>query len=75
MIIVFKKRNVFLSVKLLIYSNNSVLAYVLGAQKNRLVETALLSTRNICFGREMRKFIFNYALFTKGLGEWELNLR
>ena len=25
-------------------------AYVLGAQKNRLIETVLLSTHNICFG-------------------------
>ena len=25
------------------------LAYVLGAQKNRLIETVLLSTHNICF--------------------------
>ena len=24
--------------------------YVLGAQKNRLIETVLLSTHNICFG-------------------------
>ena len=28
----------------------SVLTYVLGAQKNRLIETVLLSTHNICFG-------------------------
>ena len=27
-----------------------ILAYVLGAQKNRLIETVLLSTHNICFG-------------------------
>ena len=27
-----------------------LLAYVLGAQKNRLIETVLLSTHNICFG-------------------------
>ena len=26
-----------------------ILAYVLGAQKNRLVETVLLSTHNVCF--------------------------
>ena len=26
------------------------LTYVLGAQKNRLIETVLLSTQNICFG-------------------------
>ena len=27
-----------------------ILACVLGAQKNRLIETVLLSTHNICFG-------------------------
>ena len=39
-----------LSIKLLIFSYTSVLAYALGAQKNRLIETVLLSTHNICFG-------------------------
>ena len=33
------------------------LAYVLGAQKNFLIEMALLSTHNICFGWEIRKSI------------------
>ena len=28
----------------------SVKTFVLGAQKNRLIETVLLSTHNICFG-------------------------
>ena len=39
-----------LSIKLLLFSYPSVLTYVLGAQKNRLTETVLLSTHNICFG-------------------------
>ena len=39
-----------LCVKLLIFSYPSVLTFVLGAQKNRLIETVLLSTHNICFG-------------------------
>ena len=39
-----------LSVKLLIFSYPSVLTYVLDAQKNRVIETVLLSTHNICFG-------------------------
>ena len=39
-----------LSVKLLIISYPSVLTVVLGAQKNRLIETVLLSIHNICFG-------------------------
>ena len=40
---------------MLIFSYPSVLKYVLGAQKNRLIETVLLSTHNICFGWEARK--------------------
>ena len=34
----------------LTHSYPSVLTCVLGAQKNRLIETVLLSTYNICFG-------------------------
>ena len=37
------------------------------AQKNRLIETVLLSTHNICFGSEIRKLFFCYAHSTKGL--------
>ena len=40
----------FLSLKLSLLSYPSVLTYVLCAQKNRLDETVLLSTHNICFG-------------------------
>ena len=40
--------NNFLCIKLLIFSYLSVLMYVLGLQKNRLIETVLLSTHNIC---------------------------
>ena len=38
------------SAKLKIFTYPSILTYVLGAQKNRLIETVLLSTHNICFG-------------------------
>ena len=38
------------------------------AQKNRLIETVLLSTNNIRFGREIRRIIFQYALLSGGLG-------
>ena len=42
-----KKKNV----KWKIFSYPSVLTYVLGAQKNSLIETVILSTQNlICFG-------------------------
>ena len=43
------------------------LIYVLGAQKNRLIETVLLSTHNIYFGWEIRKLNFHYTLLTKGM--------
>ena len=39
----------------------------LGAQKKRLIETLLLSTHNICNGREIRKLNFRYALLSKVL--------
>ena len=42
------------SVKLSIVSYPSVLTYVLGAQKNRLIETVLLSTQTIYFGLEIK---------------------
>ena len=45
-----KDKQTFLSVNLKIFSYPSVLTFVLGAQKNGLNETFLLSTYNICFG-------------------------
>ena len=36
------RKTKYLSIKLLIFSYSSVLTYVLGAQKNRLVETVLV---------------------------------
>ena len=38
-----------LSIKLLLFSYPPVITFVLGAQKNRLSETVLFSTHNICF--------------------------
>ena len=40
---------------------------VVDAQKNRLIETVLLSTHNICFGREIKKIVFQYTLLSGGL--------
>ena len=60
--------------KLLIISSDSVLTYVLGAQKNRLIEMVLLSTHNICFGWEIRKLVFDNWLLSGGLdikASWE----
>ena len=42
--------SVIKSSKIGIKSYPSVLTYVLGAQKNRLIVMVLLSTHNICFG-------------------------
>ena len=36
----------------------------MGAQKNRLMETVLLSTHNICFGWETTKPFFIYTLLS-----------
>ena len=47
--------NIFLSI---------VLTFVLDAQMNRLIESVLLTTHNICFGRENQYSI----TFNKGLG-------
>ena len=45
-----------LKIKLRIFSYPSVSLFVLGAQENRLIETVLLSTHNICFGGEKSKY-------------------
>ena len=50
-----------------LFSYPSNLNIFLGAQKNRLIETVLLSTHSICFGREIRKIIFSYAHLSGGL--------
>ena len=39
----------------------------LSAQKNRLAKTVLLSTHNIFFGLEIRKFMYNYAFLSGGV--------
>ena len=39
-----------MSIKLCLFSYPSVQTYVLGAQKNHLIEKVLLSTHNIWFG-------------------------
>ena len=44
-----------------------ILTCVLGAQKNRLIETVLLSTHNICLGLVIRKIIFYYILLPGSL--------
>ena len=44
--------NTILSIKLCcFFSYLSVLTFVLGAQKNHLIETVILSTHNICLGK------------------------
>ena len=39
----------------------SVQIDVVVTRKNRLIETVLLSTHNICFGGEIRKIIFDHT--------------
>ena len=39
----------------------------MGAHNNRLIETVLLGTHNICFGFEIKKIVFHYALLSVGL--------
>ena len=55
------------------FSYPSVLTYVLGAQKNCHIETFFLSTHNICFGCEIRKLVFRYALLTEVLTKFQFN--
>ena len=38
-----------------------------GCSEDRLTETVLLSTHNICIGWELRKLFFCYALLTEGM--------
>ena len=55
--------NIFLPISFNIYFGNG------------LVEAVLLSAHNICFGREIRKIFFCYALLNKVLGSGQnLNL-
>ena len=56
-----------MSVKLLFIPYPSIHTCVLGTQTNRLIETVLLSTHNICFGLEIKKIGFQYALLSGGL--------
>ena len=57
------------------FKNSISYPSVLGAQKNRHIEKVLMITLNICFGLEMRKLIFNYAPFTRGLSFIIFNYR
>ena len=51
----FRLNNKSFERKIVNISYPSVSAFVLGAQKNSLMETVLLSTPNICFGGDIRK--------------------
>ena len=42
--------------------------FALGAKKNRLIKTVLLSTHSICFVWEIRKVNYDHALLSGGLG-------
>ena len=53
-----------MNIKLYLFPYPLFLTSVLGAKKNRLIETVLLSTHSICFGSEIRKIIFQYAFLS-----------
>ena len=38
-----------------------------GTQKNRLIETVILSTHNICLGCEIKKIVLQYTLLSGDL--------
>ena len=57
-LVIWPVKQKIICVKLRLFSYPSGQTYVFGAQKNRLIETVLLSTHNICFGSEIRKIIF-----------------
>ena len=42
--------NIFGESPMLLFSLSFVLTYIMDAQKNRLIETVLFSTHNVCFG-------------------------
>ena len=50
----------------------AVKMYVVGAQKNRLIETVLLSTHNIYFAWEIRKLFRKYYLSSGALHSYAL---
>ena len=52
-----------INVKMGIFPYPLIFTCILGAQKNRLIETVLLSTHNICFDQEIRKLNFNFQYF------------
>ena len=64
--------NTFFQLKVVIIFLPKSLAYVLGTKKNRLIETVLLSTHSICFGREIGNYFsvrtFNLLLFKISTG-------
>ena len=59
-----------LSVKLWIFSYWAVSTFVLGAQKNRLNETVLLSTHNIYFGWEIKILKKKRQTFKNEMHKW-----
>ena len=48
--------------------------FVLGAQKKRTLKMVSLSTHNICFGWEIRKLYFIYALLSSDLFKYLLQI-
>ena len=66
-IVITQDKHNFWAYKFWIFPYPSVLTYVLGTQKNPVIETVLLSTHNTCFGWEIRN---NFHLHTLYLWAW-----
>ena len=62
-------KQISFSIKLRVFPYPQVQICVSGAQKNRLIETVLLSTSNTCFGWEIRNFV---GITASLLGAWSM---
>ena len=67
-------KQIIFSVKLPL-SYPSIEMYVLGALKNPLKETVLFSAHNISFRREIRKIVFNYAIYLEACENLSQDMR
>ena len=61
------KMSKYLQSKIEIFSYPSAKTYVLGAQKNRLIETVILDIQSICFGRKIKK---RFIIMSSNLDAW-----
>ena len=55
-----RSSNILSTQIVLVFLPPSILTFVLGNQKNRLIKTVLLSTNYMCFGWEIKNKYINY---------------